>query len=40
LIEIAPADGSASMMLPFTETMVPTVDVAQKKIVIAPPVDV
>ena len=40
LIEIAPADGSASMMLPFTETTVPTVDVAQKKIVIAPPVDV
>jgi 16S rRNA processing protein RimM len=40
LIEIEPADGGASIMLPFTETTVPSVDIAQRKIVIEPPVDV
>jgi 16S rRNA processing protein RimM len=39
LIEIAPADGSATMMLPFTAATVPTVDIAQRKIVIELPVE-
>ena len=39
LIEIEPADGSATMMLPFTETTVPTIDIAGKRIVVEPPVD-
>jgi 16S rRNA processing protein RimM len=39
LIEIAPADGSATVMLPFTETTVPTIDIAGKRIVVEPPVE-
>jgi len=39
LIEIAPADGGATMILPFTETTVPTIDIAARKIVVEPPVD-
>jgi len=39
LIEIEPADGSASVMLPFTATTVPTIDIAGKRIVVAPPVE-
>jgi 16S rRNA processing protein RimM len=39
LIEIEPADGGATIMLPFTEETVPTVDIAQQKIVIEPPVE-
>jgi len=39
LIEIAPADGSATMMLPFTEATVPTIDIAGKRIVVEPPVE-
>jgi 16S rRNA processing protein RimM len=39
LIEIEPADGTATIMLPFNEATVPTVDIAQQKIVIEPPVE-
>ena len=39
LLEIEPAAGGASMMLPFTETTVPALDIAARKIVVEPPVD-
>ena len=38
LLEIEPADG-ATIMLPFNEATVPVVDIAAKKIVVAPPAD-
>ncbi|HMK78213.1 MAG TPA: ribosome maturation factor RimM [Xanthobacteraceae bacterium] len=37
LIEIAPAGGGATVMLPFTATVVPLVDIAAGKLVIDPP---
>ena len=40
LIEIEPAGGGATVMLPFTLTTVPTIDIAGKRIVVEPPVDV
>jgi 16S rRNA processing protein RimM len=39
LIEIEPADGGATVMLPFTATTVPTIDIAGKRIVVEPPVE-
>jgi 16S rRNA processing protein RimM len=39
LLEIAPATGGATIMLPFTELTVPTVDIAGRRIVVEPPVD-
>jgi len=39
LLEIEPADGGATVMLPFTVATVPTIDIARKKIVIEPPVE-
>jgi 16S rRNA processing protein RimM len=39
LLEIEPADGSATMMLPFSETTVPSIDMAQRRIVVEPPAD-
>ncbi|MBV9457280.1 MAG: ribosome maturation factor RimM, partial [Bradyrhizobium sp.] len=39
LIEIEPPDGGATVMLPFTETTVPTIDIANRKIVVEPPVE-
>ena len=39
LLEIAPATGGATLMLPFTEATVPAVDIAGRKIVVEPPVD-
>jgi 16S rRNA processing protein RimM len=39
LLEIEPAGGGATMMLPFTQATVPMVDIAGKRIVIEPPVD-
>ena len=39
LLEIEPVAGGATMMLPFTETTVPSVDVAEGRIVVEPPVD-
>lgn len=40
VLEIEPAEGGATVMLPFTETTVPTIDIAQKKIVVEPPAEV
>src|SRR6185503_16377887 len=40
LLEIEPADGGATMMLPFTEATVPAIDLAGRKLVVAPPADV
>ena len=37
LIEIAPAGGGEPLLLPFTETVVPTIDMAARKLVIVPP---
>ena len=39
LLEIEPANGGATIMLQFTEATVPTVDIAQRRIVVEPPVD-
>jgi 16S rRNA processing protein RimM len=39
LIEIEPAGGGATIMLPFTVATVPRIDIAHKKIVVEPPVD-
>ena len=37
LLEIEPATGGLTLMLPFNETIVPTVDIAGGRIVVAPP---
>jgi 16S rRNA processing protein RimM len=37
LLEIEPAAGGATVMLPFTEATVPTIDIAGGRVVIAPP---
>lgn len=37
VIEIAPANGGDSLMLPFTDDVVPDIDLAAKRIVVAPP---
>jgi 16S rRNA processing protein RimM len=39
LLEIEPEAGGATMMLPFSETTVPAVDIAGGKIVVVPPAD-
>ncbi len=39
LIEIEPAGGGETVMLAFNETTVPTVDIAGRRIVVAPPAD-
>ena len=39
LLEIEPAAGGASVMLPFTETVVPVVEIARRRIVVEPPED-
>jgi 16S rRNA processing protein RimM len=39
LLEIEPANGGATMMLAFTEATVPTIDMAQRRIVVEPPAD-
>ena len=40
IIEIAPAQGGDTVMLPFTDAAVPVVDVAGGRIVVAPPDEV
>ena len=40
LLEIEPASGGATLMLPFTEATVPAIDLAGRKLVVAPPADV
>ena len=39
IIEIAPAEGGDSLMLPFNETTVPKIDVAARQVVVVPPVE-
>ncbi|MFN3658366.1 MAG: ribosome maturation factor RimM [Pseudolabrys sp.] len=39
VIEIALADSSKTLMLPFTETTVPTVDLKARRIIVVPPVE-
>jgi len=39
LLEIEPAAGGATLMLPFTEATVPAVDISGRKIIVEPPVD-
>lgn len=40
ILEIAPAGGGETLVLPFTKACVPTVDLAAKRVVIIPPVEV
>jgi 16S rRNA processing protein RimM len=37
ILELRPAAGGASVLLPFTDTFVPSVDIAGGRIVVAPP---
>jgi 16S rRNA processing protein RimM len=39
LLEIAPAAGGPTMLLPFTDTVVPLVDVANGRVVVNPPLE-
>ena len=39
LLEIEPAAGGATLMLPFTQTTVPAIDLASRRIVVAPPAE-
>jgi 16S rRNA processing protein RimM len=39
ILELRPSAGGASMLLPFTDTFVPSVDIAAGRIVVAPPAD-
>jgi len=39
IIEIAPVEGGAPLMLPFNETTVPKIDVAARQVVVVPPVE-
>jgi 16S rRNA processing protein RimM len=40
ILEIAPANGGETLLLPFTKACVPTIDIAQKRLVVIPPVEV
>jgi 16S rRNA processing protein RimM len=40
ILELAPAAGGPSVMLPFTQTFVPSLDLANGRIVVAPPAGV
>jgi 16S rRNA processing protein RimM len=40
LLEIEPASGGATLLLPFTEATVPAIDLAGRRLVVAPPADV
>ena len=37
ILEIEPAGGGATLMLPFTEAVVPVIDIAGKRIIVDPP---
>jgi 16S rRNA processing protein RimM len=39
IVEIAPAGGGQTLMLPFTEATVPEVDLKRKRIIVVPPVE-
>jgi len=40
LIEIAPAAGGDALLIPFTETTVPTIDLKAGRVVVVPPVEI
>lgn len=40
ILEIAPAKGGETLMLPFTNAVVPTVDMAAGRVVVAPPAEI
>jgi 16S rRNA processing protein RimM len=40
ILEITPAGGGETLLLPFTRACVPSVDLAQKRLVVVPPVEV
>jgi 16S rRNA processing protein RimM len=40
ILEIAPTDGGETLMLPFTKACVPTIDLAQKRLVVIPPLEI
>jgi 16S rRNA processing protein RimM len=40
LLEIEPTSGGQTIMLPFNETIVPTIDIAGGRIVIEPPLEI
>jgi 16S rRNA processing protein RimM len=40
LIEIAPAESGANLLVPFTETNVPEIDLAARRLVLVPPEEV
>ena len=40
LIEVQPANGGATMMLPFTDAVVPKVDLATRQLTVDPPVGI
>ena len=37
LVEVAPAAGGPTVMLPFTDSVVPVVDIAAGRLVVEPP---
>lgn len=39
VLEVEPANGGATLMLPFSESAVPVVDIAARKIVVEPPAE-
>jgi 16S rRNA processing protein RimM len=39
ILELRPPAGGAGLLLPFTDTFVPSVDIAGRRIVVAPPAD-
>jgi 16S rRNA processing protein RimM len=40
ILEIAPVGGGETLLLPFTKACVPSIDLAQKRLLIMPPVEV
>jgi 16S rRNA processing protein RimM len=40
ILELKPVAGGPTIMLPFTETFVPSIDVSARRIVVAPPADI
>ena len=39
ILELRPAGGGTTIMLPFTDAFVPAVDIAGRRIIVAPPAD-
>jgi len=40
ILEVRPAQGGETLLFPFTKAVVPTVDLAGGRVVIAPPVEI